>query len=148
KGRVSKTLQRLRSIRLWALNSTGWCVPSLLMASSVSLRPVADTTLFATFPDNNLGASTQLVGGGNGHGFARRALIRFDPASQIPTNAVVQSVTLTLKVVQVPSGGGIASAFDLRRVLVNWSEGKGTGNSGTLAKTGEVTWNDRVFSSV
>jgi hypothetical protein len=56
---------------------------------------------------------------------------------------VVQSVTLTVKVVTVPAGGGTTSVFEVRRVLRDWGEGTGTGNTGTAANTGEATWNNR-----
>jgi hypothetical protein len=47
-------------------------------------------------------------------------------------------------VVIVPGGGGVASIFDLRRVLTNWTEGTGLGNSGSPAQDGETTWNNRL----
>jgi len=59
-------------------------LPMLAWADSITLHPVADTTLFSTVPSNNLGASLELVAGANGRGEPRRALIRFDPVSQIP----------------------------------------------------------------
>jgi hypothetical protein len=112
---------------------------------SITLRPGADTSLFANFPDNNLGSNSNLVSGANGSGLAGRALIRFDVTTRIPSNAVIQSAALTVKVVIVPGGGGVDSVFDLRRVLVNWGEGIGIGNSGSPANDGEATWNNRVY---
>ena len=109
----------------------------------MTIRPNADTTLFAAFPDNNFGSNSNLLSGANGSGLTGRALIRFDVANQIPSNAVIQSVALTVTVVIVPGGGGVASDFDLRRILVNWGEGAGTGNSGSPATDGEATWNNR-----
>ena len=117
-----------------------------LLADSVTLIPVADTTLFATDPTNNLGASTQLVGGSNGNTSPRRALIRFD-FSTLPPNAVVQSVTLTLIVTKVAGGVPVASVFDLHRLLVDWKEGTGTGLFGLGAKPGETTWATRFYPS-
>jgi len=118
-----------------------------LLGDSVTLRPRADTSLFASFPDNNLGSNSNLVSGANGSGLASRALIRFDVANQIPSNAVIQSAVLTLNVVIVPGGGGVSSVHDLRRVLLDWEEGTGTGNSGSPANDGEATWNDRFHPS-
>ena len=114
---------------------------------SITFRPSADTSLFATFSDNNLGSNLNLVSGANGSGFAGRALIRFDLGNQIPSNAVIQSVALTVNVVIVPGDGGVASVFDLRRVLVDWGEGIGTGNAGSPANDGEATWNNRFHPS-
>lgn len=120
----------------------GAAVPA--RAASISLPPVADTSLIAGFPDNNLGANSNLVAGVNGSGFPGRALLRFDPAASIPPNAVILSASLTVTVVIVPGGGGVDSNFDLRRVLTSWGEGSGTGNSGAPAEPGEATWNSHA----
>jgi len=112
-------------------------------AESITIRPGADTSLFAAFPDNNLGATENFVVGANGSGAPGRGLVRFVLAGQVPAGAVIQSVTLTVKVVSVPPGGGVSSVFDVRRVLRDWGEGIGTGNTGTAANSGEATWNNR-----
>jgi hypothetical protein len=122
-------------------------LPHKLLADSVALHPVADTTLFAIFPTNNLGASTQLVAGGNAHGSPRRALIRFDISNQISSNAAIQSVALTVNVTTVPPGGGVGSVFELHRLLVDWKEGRGIGNFGQGALAGETTWNTRFYAA-
>ncbi|MDB6018737.1 MAG: hypothetical protein JWR19_3226 [Pedosphaera sp.] len=61
----------------------------------------------------------------------------------MPSNAVIQSASLTLDVVIVPGGGGVDSTYDLHRVLVDWGEGVGTSNLGSAANPGEATWNNR-----
>src|SRR5262245_19843273 len=60
-------------------------------AESVTLHPAADTTLFAPFPDNNVGANLNFASGANASVQPTRALMRFDLATQIPSNAVIQS---------------------------------------------------------
>jgi len=115
---------------------------------SVTLRPSADTSLFGAFPDNNLGSSSNLVSGANGSGLPSRVLIRFDLAKQIPSNALIQSVSFTFNVVILPGGGGVPSVFDLRTISLPWAEGTGTGNTGSAAHTGEATWNHRIHPSV
>jgi hypothetical protein len=129
------------------------CVAGLALGrrafgDSITLVPDADTSLFANFPDNNLGASISLVAGGNGAGLPGRALLHFDVAGQAPSNALIQSVALTVNVVMAPGGGGVNSMFDLHRLLVGWVEGTGAGNTGSPANDGEPTWNDRVYPSV
>src|SRR5579872_792398 len=114
---------------------------------SVTLQPSADTSLFETAPNNNLGGSLSLVAGSNASGFRSRALLRFDLAGNIPSNAVIQSVALTVTVVTLPGGGGADSIFDLRRVLGDWGEGAGSGNQGSPAGDGEATWNNRFYPS-
>jgi hypothetical protein len=109
-------------------------------AETVTNLPMADTTLFETAPDNNLGASTLSVGTTRG-GFHARALLQFD-LSQIPTNATINGVNLTVNVVRSPSSG-VPSVMDVRRVLLPWGEGSQSGNNGGPAQTGEATWNAR-----
>lgn len=113
----------------------------------IDLRPSADTSLFSAFPENNFGAASNMVAGANGSGFPARALLRFDLAGQIPPGSVALSAILTLDVVIVPGGGGTASVFDLRRVLADWGEGGGTGNTGVPAAEGEAAWNSRFHPS-
>jgi hypothetical protein len=125
----------------------GMVLDGRVFGDSITLRPSADTSLFAAFPDNNLGSNPNLVSGANGSGFPARALIRFDVANQIPSNAMIQSAALTVNVVIVPGGGGVDSTFDLRRVLLDWGEGIGTGNTGSPANDGEATWNNRFHPS-
>ena len=48
------------------------------------------------------------------------------------------SVTLTLSVTSVPSGG-TGSIFDLNRALANWGEGNGSDHGGTPGAPGQAT---------
>ncbi|EDY17393.1 hypothetical protein CfE428DRAFT_5079 [Chthoniobacter flavus Ellin428] len=127
---------------LLTLALAGVVVPA--WATTVDLVPVADTTIFSAYPDNNFGAST-LETGSNGVGAPGRALVRFD-LSSIPVGAVITDVELTMTVVRVPPGdqhaGAIDSDFNLYRMLVPWTEGTGGGNSGGIAQVGETTWNE------
>ena len=98
--RITKThaeRRRRRCIALLSLASLSLVGRSF--GDSITLRPSADTSLFATFSDNNLGSNLNLVSGANGSGLAGRALIRFDLGNQIPSNAVIQSVALTVNFV-------------------------------------------------
>src|SRR2546427_6017298 len=114
-------------------------VPCVSLADSVTLHPVADTTLYETTPNNNLGANTDFIAGttaGNaGQPYRNRALLRFDVSGQIPTGAAITSATLTLLVVKTPSVPA-NSAFNLHRLLVSWGEGSKTGSLGLQATTG------------
>jgi len=132
-----------RRIQILAISALASLLPAGRgLAASVTLTPVADTSLFAVVPDNNLGATSNLVAGVNGTGSPGRALMRFDLAGQIPTNAMIQSASLTIGVITVPSGGGVVSAFDVRRVLRAWGEGAGASNTGSPASAGDATWNN------
>ena len=61
-------------------------------AESVTLRPVADTTLFENNPGNNLGQSS-LAAGSTRELMRSRALVRFD-LSPLPPDALVLSARL------------------------------------------------------
>jgi hypothetical protein len=123
-----------------------WLIAGLPAAptfgGSATLHPSADTSLFSFAPDNNLGHTPNVFVGANNSSAPGRGLFRFDFTGTIPTNAVIQSAALTVQVVTAPVGG-VASVFNLRRVLADWGEGAGTGNNGTAATVGEATWNNR-----
>lgn len=113
-------------------------------AETTNLVPSADTTLFETIPDNDLGKNPNMISGTTFTGKKNRALIKFDLA-QIPAGATVTSIQLKLNVVKAGSGGG--STFALHRVLKDWGEGTGIGNQGTAATDGAATWNNRFHPS-
>lgn len=119
-------------------------------ADTANLIPSADTSLFAHDPDNNLGSSDSVAAGttaGLGAAAAKsRALFKFDVASKVPTNALISSVRLTLRVTKAPTPR-VNSTFDLRKVLVSWGEGKKSGATGGRATVGEATWKLRSTGS-
>lgn len=114
-------------------------------AARAVLAPVADTTLFESTADNNLGASSLAVGA-TAHALAARALLRFNVFS-IPSNATVTSVTLRFVVSRAPLGGGETSLFRLHRFLSPWTEGTGVGSIGSPAGPGETTWLSQFHGS-
>ena len=126
------------------------CLASALaMATeSVALHPVADTTLFESDPNNNLGATPTFVSGttsGNlGQPFRSRAMMTFDVAGKVPSGATIASAELTLTVVRIP-GPAVNSNFDLHRLLEPWGEGNKNSTTGLQATTGESTWISRFF---
>jgi len=123
------------------------CSISLLSADTLTLHPVADTSLFQTDPNNNFGAVTELPAGTTRAGKKSRMLLRFDLAGAMPSNAVVSAAALNLTVVKAPSTSA-NSRFDLRRVLQNWGEGTNAPvQHGSLAKAGDSSWNSRLAPS-
>jgi hypothetical protein len=112
--------------------------------ATVTLEPSGDTSLFQGSQFNNLGAVTNLISGTTGVGLSR-ALLKFNVAGSIPSNATVTSAKLTLRVVKLPTGG-VDSNFDLHRLVLDWGEGEKDGAIGSQATVGEATWDDRFFS--
>ena len=116
-----------------------------LAAESITLRPVADTSLFVlNGGSNNFGANTTLVVGTTASGSTSRAVLRFDIAGNLPAQAIITSVQLNLVVTKANSAG-VGSTFALHRLLQSWGEGNKTGNTGAPATAGEATWFHRFF---
>lgn len=116
----------------------------LVRGISVTLFPIADTTLCQVTPDDNLGALATLIAGTTFIGTSNRALVRFDPAGALPPGAIVQSVTLTLNVTKTIATE--AHRFQLHRMVRSWNEGGGAdGQFGLPARPGEPAWNVRYF---
>jgi hypothetical protein len=118
-------------------------------AETVSLQPIADTTLFQVAPGNNLGGASFLNAGTAGNGNRNRALLCFNLSGSIPAGSTVTSATLSMDVVRQPSAGLGISFFDLRRVFQPWGEGAqvpadpNSPGLGAPAAPGEATWNSR-----
>jgi hypothetical protein len=126
---------------LFLLAGLGGCATA--DAVTVVLDSVADTSLYQAHPDANLGATT-LVAGINNQNSDSRALIQFD-LSSIPAGSVITSVLVTLTVTRQPDPdqhlGPQNSDFSLYTVLRPWGEGTGSNVTGSLANTGDATWN-------
>src|SRR6266576_2911643 len=98
-----------------------WGAASWLNAATIAVPSVADTTISQSYPENNLGGESFLQSGLNDNAEVSRALLKFDIAGNLPANATIQRVTLTLTVAQSISVN--ASFFSLHRALQPWGEG-------------------------
>ncbi|PHX95521.1 MAG: hypothetical protein CK546_02065 [Pedosphaera sp.] len=143
-----------RPVGRWKLSFGRWTFALLLStfspqlstrADSVTLRPIADTTLIETAPNNNLGAQPFANSGTTQNFTKNRALFRFD-VSGIPTGAQVDSVSIAFEVTRQPVDGYAPADFGLHRMLVSWGEGAqttanpGSPGQGAPAAPGEATW--------
>jgi hypothetical protein len=114
-------------------------------AASVEIKPVADTTLIQIAPTNNMGGK-EFINSGTTQVYTRnRALIRFNPANDIPIGSRIEHVELILEVTKEPDETPANSLFTLHRVLVPWGEGAKTNSPGTPgqgqpATECEATW--------
>jgi len=124
-----------------------------VQADTVSLNPVADATLIETEPDNSLGGHGFFNAGTTGIGTQNRGLIRFDLSSVIPPGSIIESASVHLTVVFIPSSQVELSLFGLHRVLQPWGEGNNVPATITLPGLGapadlnDATWNDRFFGA-
>lgn len=113
-----------------------------VQAETAFVRADRDTTLIED-PDgarSNGAGPVFFVGQTNqATGSLRRGLVRFDVASALPQDAVVESVALHLTALR-----GNPGAFPVRlsRVLADWGEGASfsTGGQGVLSEPGDATW--------
>ena len=137
--------RRLRFTRLWWLVFPVLC--GRLSAAVITLPVVADTSLFESKADFDLGGTT-LVSGTNQQVSRARGLIRFD-LSSLPADAVVTGVEVLLYCSRQPDpdqhGGPVESDFSLYRLLVSWGEGTSGSATGSVAMPGEATWNERHY---
>jgi hypothetical protein len=131
-----------------AMIACGLLASPRVAADTLTLQPIADTTLFSIAPDNNLGGAGFFNAGTAGNGYLNRALLRFD-LTIIPSGSQIIGVSLTMDVIREPASDRQNSLFSLRRVFVPWGEGTqvpaepNSPGLGALAVTGEATWNQR-----
>jgi Immunoglobulin domain len=131
------------------LLSLVWSIGQQAEAATVTLRPVADTTVFQTYPNNNFGHYYLVAGTTAKQGERSRALFKFSPGTNIAPGAIISSVQLAFQVNRAPHTAQ-SSTFDVCRMLVDWGEGTGGSGSKTMgspAKTNESTWDARFFPS-
>jgi len=104
----------------------------LAAAEEMTLPPLVDATISEKNLSTSLGNDTTLDAGTTGpnEGFKKnRALIRFDVAASLPSNAIVTSASLTLTLVASATTTNLW--FSLHKVLQEWSESA-------------VTWTNRL----
>lgn len=124
--------------------------PEAGAAQSVTLRPVADTSLSETAPNNNLGAQLFTTAGVTQNNTKTRVLYQFDIAANIPAGSLITSVELVLEVTRQPADGYAIGSFGLHRMLVSWGEGNKVAanpnnpGQGAPASSGEATWLQRL----
>ncbi len=115
-------------------------------ADTITLTPIADTSLFEYVPDNNLGGLTDVAAGTIRLLKRSRGLFKFD-LTQVPSSATITSAAFDIQVVKVPPSP-LGSIFSLNRVLRDWGEGNGAGTMlGSPATAGQATWNNRFHPS-
>lgn len=92
-----------------------------LVDSTITIGPSKDNTLYEQ-PDGSLsnGVGQHIFAGHNNGGLARRGVIAFDIAGNVPAGAVINSVALTLNMSRTQSPG---EDIQLHRLLTDWGEG-------------------------
>jgi hypothetical protein len=138
---------RFAAVVVFGLAANGFCF------DSVSLLPVADTTLFEVKPTNSIGGVEWISSGTTQNYTRNRALLKFDVAGTLPAGSRILGVTLSVRVTQIPRDGYNGAFFSLRRMLVSWGEGTNgiadpqAPGFGSPASPGDATWNHRFSHS-
>jgi len=139
--RYTKTARAASLLAGVVLALTG--MPGFAAIATIDAANIQDNTVAEDFPDNSSGACDSIFAGNSDGGFARRALMRFDVAAQIPPGSVINSVTLSMDVTR--GSNHVDSTFTLHPLNAAWVEGpEGCGVRGGgqgAPSTGGVTWN-------
>jgi hypothetical protein len=109
------------SLAVWCVLGLVLAAPLPLGATTLSLSPTRDNTLYSGGDLSN-GVGEQLFVGVNGQGRRQRALVHFDLAGSPPDDALIESASLQVAVTLTMAG-----AFDVNahRLLADWGEGTG-----------------------
>ena len=113
------------------------------------LGPSKDNTLYESAAGSfSNGAGAHIFVGNNAGGQARRTVISFDIAGDIPVGSTIQNVTLTLRMSRTRAG---PETINLHRLLADWGEGtsnaSGNEGTGTSSASEDATWVHRFFNS-
>lgn len=114
------------------INNTAAVQFGIGAAQTQTLQPAeadaVDTYIRSNQATTNFGTNGALYAGEwNGLTFTTRSLLKFSDLTTIPSNALVKSSTLTLKVKDA-SGFGTSSIMQIYRQLRAWVEGEATWN--------------------
>jgi len=135
------------AVFVWVITSSCLLWAPGAFAAIVTINPSQDNTLAQELPDNSSGACDSIFSGNIDDltvPAARRALIQFDIAGQIPPGSTINSVTLNMAVTR--GSNHVDSTFELHTVTTSWVEGADDcgprgGGQGVPATNGAVTWN-------
>lgn len=126
-------------------------VPSSALAGglTVQLEPVKDNTLYEDGGDVSNGAGEYLFAGqtaNTNNNLLRRAVLAFSLTGNIPSDAVITSVTLDMTMsMSIVGEANVA----LHRLTADWGEGTsdapGQEGRGTDATSGDATWLNTFF---
>jgi hypothetical protein len=117
---------------------------------SMSFTSVKDNSMFSESPTYSDGAGYNIYAGkttGLVGSQIRRALLKFS-LTNLPNNAQIQSVKLTMPVIQAAGNTTTPHNFSLHKLLKDWGEGTSTSRGqGSPATTNDATWNYNFYNS-
>lgn len=115
---------------------------------SIELEPTQDNTIFSENQNSN-GVGDWIFAGFTAADDERRALFRFDVASQLPSGALITDAVLELDMDKTISGSVM---YDLHRITSDWGEGTSDAaaeeGKGAAPTTGDATWENAFHDTV
>lgn len=127
---LQRGLQRTAPARTPRLLTQGRTATGALR-TVIELPAVADSYIASARPNQNFGADSLFLGYnlfGDNFG-AQRLLVRFDVAGNLPTNAVINSAQLRLRLAFASPSNDAPMGTVLRRLASDWSEMSVTWNN-------------------
>lgn len=125
----------------------------LIGQQTMELLPVQDNSLYEDTGGNlSNGSGQHIFAGRNGKSFnsRRRALLLFQPARVLPSDAVIDSVWLRLYATQAPDT--VERRIQIRALLNSWGEGSSDAaaneGGGVQATAGDATWKHRFYDTL
>ncbi|MCZ6535030.1 MAG: DNRLRE domain-containing protein [Chloroflexi bacterium] len=115
----------------------------------INLSPSKDNTIYEDAAGSfSNGAGSHIFAGNNNGGRARRAVIAFDIAGDIPAGSTIQNVTLILRMSRTRAG---PETIKLHRLQADWGEGTSNASAnegnGAVSTSEDATWVHRFFNS-
>lgn len=115
----------MNTFRAWCGGVAAAWLPLAVFANNLTVGTVQDSMVTEQFPGTPQGTNIVMIAGTNGQDEDSRSLLAFNLAA-IPSNAVVTSAALTVKVVKLAPGFPSSGKMDLHRLLVPWGDAAAT----------------------
>ncbi len=131
------------------------CTSAMAVAETVTVAPSKDNTIYEMCgggcPEGGSnGQGVRLFAGRTGAFGARRALVFFDVAAQVPPGSIITAAELTLAV--SASSSGNPNSVTLHRLTADWGEGASDagdpGGAGALPEAGDASWVYRFYDGI
>lgn len=122
-------------------------------ATTVAIGAMKDNSIFASSSASSAGGAPGIFAGANGQGSARRGLVAFDIAKNVPGGAFITGVYLTMYLGNAPNSD--PQSVELHKLTRDWGEGTAGGSTSTIsgsgngfpADFGDATWSDAKYTS-
>ena len=146
-------MNRRRLLALAVAAALGSLGGSLASAGTVNINPSKDNTLYEYDPDvgdrsNALGL--HFFAGETALSQARRGVLAFDIAGNIPPGSTITAISLSLNMSKTPTNS--AYVMELHKLLADWGEGTsiapGEEGTGAPATLNDATWRHRFFDTI